>query len=69
MDLINTVFREYPDSFVIVFIDEILIYSKTKRVRKSMNIISDKPWWYLNNINCMKNSTCVNSGLDQCLSG
>ena len=30
MDLINRVFREYLDYFVIVFIDEILIYSKTK---------------------------------------
>ena len=26
----NRVFREYFDSFVIVFIDDILIYSKTK---------------------------------------
>ena len=30
MDLMNQVFREYLDSFVIVFIDDILIYSKTK---------------------------------------
>ena len=30
MDLMNRVFREYLDSFVIVFIDDILIYSKTK---------------------------------------
>ena len=30
MDLTNRVFREFIDSFVIVFIDEILIYSKTK---------------------------------------
>ena len=30
MDLMNRVFREYHDSFVIVFIDDILIYSKTK---------------------------------------
>ena len=30
MDLMNKVFREYLDSFVIVFIDFILIYSKTK---------------------------------------
>ena len=30
MDLMNNVFCEYLDSFVIVFIDDILIYSKTK---------------------------------------
>lgn len=30
MDLMKRVFCEYLDSFVIVFIDEILIYSKTK---------------------------------------
>ena len=29
MDLMNRVFREYLESFVIVFIDDILIYSKT----------------------------------------
>ncbi|KAL0536373.1 hypothetical protein IC582_025320 [Cucumis melo] len=30
MDLMNRVFREFLDTFVIVFIDEILIYSKTE---------------------------------------
>ena len=30
MDFINRVFHEYLDSFVIVFIDDILIYSKTR---------------------------------------
>ncbi|GKD37673.1 hypothetical protein Tco_1257880 [Tanacetum coccineum] len=29
MDLINRVFHEYLDRFVIVFIDDILVYSKT----------------------------------------
>jgi hypothetical protein len=36
MCLMNGVFREYLDKFVIVFLDEIIIYSKS---RKSMNII------------------------------
>ena len=30
MDLMNRVFKEYLDKFVIVFIDDILIYSRSK---------------------------------------
>jgi hypothetical protein len=30
MCLMNDVFQEYLDNFVIVFLDEILVYSKTK---------------------------------------
>ena len=30
MDLMNWVFRSYIDSFVIVFIDDILVYSKNE---------------------------------------
>ncbi len=29
MDLMNRVFREYLDKFVVVFIDDILVYSKS----------------------------------------
>ena len=31
MDLMNRVFEEYLDKFVIVFIDDILVYSRTKQ--------------------------------------
>ncbi|KAL4027946.1 hypothetical protein IC575_011136 [Cucumis melo] len=34
MDLMNRVFREFLDTFVIVFIDDILIYSKTEAEHK-----------------------------------
>ena len=34
MDLMNSVFHEYLDHFVIVFIDDILIYSKSQEVHE-----------------------------------
>ena len=34
MDLMNRVFRPYLDKFIIVFIDDILIYSKTEEEHK-----------------------------------
>lgn len=40
MDLINRVFRRYLDRFVIVFIDDILVYSKNKKVHiKHLEIV------------------------------
>ena len=30
MDLMNRIFKDYLDNFVIVFIDDILVYSKSK---------------------------------------
>ena len=62
MDLMNRVFREYLDSFVIVFIDDILIYSKKKEEHEQHLRL---PWRYLDNISCMPNLTSVNFVLDQ----
>ena len=31
MDLMNKVFKYFPDKFVIIFIDHILVYSKNKK--------------------------------------
>nr|GFB61225.1 reverse transcriptase [Tanacetum cinerariifolium] len=38
MDLMNRVFHEYLDKFVIVFIDDILVYSKTKEDHEELNM-------------------------------
>ncbi|XP_069154571.1 uncharacterized protein [Solanum lycopersicum] len=42
MDLRNRVFPEYLDSFVIVFIDDILIYSKTKEEHEQQLKVHEK---------------------------
>ena len=34
MDLMNRVFRDFPDQFVIVFIDDILVYLKNEKDHK-----------------------------------
>lgn len=40
MDLMNRVFRSYLNRFVIVFIDDILVYSKsTKKHKRQLNIM------------------------------
>lgn len=42
MDFINHVFRPFFDQFVVVFIDDSLIYSKTERARSTpINSSSD----------------------------
>ncbi|TYJ98702.1 pol protein [Cucumis melo var. makuwa] len=40
MDLMNRVFREFLDTFVIVFIDDILIYSKTEAEHEERHVVS-----------------------------
>ena len=40
MDLMNRVFCEYLDSFVIVYIDDILIYSRTKEKHEQHLILT-----------------------------
>ena len=47
MDLMNRVFKEYLDQFVIVFIDDILIYSQSKEehernLRTVLQILHEK---------------------------
>jgi hypothetical protein len=47
MDLMNRVFHEYMDSFVIVFIDDILVYSKSQEeheehLRIVLQILKDR---------------------------
>ena len=47
MDLMNRIFEEYLDKFVIVFIDDILIYSKTEEdhaehLRTTLEILKKK---------------------------
>ena len=47
MDLMNRVFKDYLDSFIIVFIDDILIYSRSteehaEHLQIVLNILKEK---------------------------
>ena len=47
MDLMNRVFKDFLDNFVIVFIDDILIYSRSKdehaeHLRKILRTLKEK---------------------------
>lgn len=45
VDLMNQVFREFMDKFVLVFIDDILIYSKSKgKHEKHLRIYNNSPF-------------------------
>ncbi|KAK7268153.1 hypothetical protein RIF29_20840 [Crotalaria pallida] len=50
MDYMNIIFRPYLDSFVIVFIDDILIYSRSpgeheKHLRTVLQVLKDKEFY------------------------
>ena len=55
-DLINRVFGNYLDSFVIVFIDDILVYSKNESDHMGHLRVVLQP---LKNINCLLNIESV----------
>lgn len=60
MDLMNKVFRPYLDRFVIVFIDDILVYSRSQEehaehLRTILQTLRQKK-------NCTPSSTSVSSG-------
>ena len=38
MDLMNRVFRPYVDQFVVVFIDDILVYSKSMKKKTCISL-------------------------------
>ena len=58
MDLMHKVFQPYLDRFIVVFVNDILIYSKYEEDHKGhLRIVLQE------NINCMPNSTSVNFGL------
>ena len=62
IDLINRVFRNYLYSFVIVFIDDILVNTKNEDDNMcNLRVVLQA----LNNINCMPNIISVSFGLGQ----
>ncbi|GKB73442.1 retrotransposon protein, putative, ty3-gypsy subclass [Tanacetum coccineum] len=55
MDLMNRIFHEYLDKFVIVFIDDILVYSKSE---EELSNIYGLCWRFLDKRSCMRFSKC-----------
>jgi hypothetical protein len=59
MYLMNKVFMEYLDKFVVVFIDDILVFSKTEgEHEKHLRLY----WRSSDQINCTPNSASVSFG-------
>ena len=60
MDLIHRVFQPYLDQFVVVFVDDILIYSQSEEEYEDhLRIILQALW----TISCMPSSVSVSFGL------
>ena len=60
MDLMHRVFQPYADQFVVVFIDDILIYSKSEEEHEDhLRIVLQ----VLRDHQCMPSSANVNFGL------
>jgi hypothetical protein len=65
MDTMNRVFRDYLDQFIVVFIDDILIYSRMSRSTMS---ICGRHWKGLGGKSSMLNSRSATFGWIACLS-
>lgn len=62
MDLMHRAFRPYLDQFIIVFIDDILIYLKSREKHEKIYILHFRRY---GNINYMQNLRNVNSGWNE----
>jgi hypothetical protein len=59
MHLMNKVFMDYLDTFVVIFIDDILVYSKTEvEHEKHLKLVLQR----LESTSCMPSSASANSG-------